>query len=305
MGSPSTTPSTPTTEGPPLTSAGHTARSRRVWRRRLLALGVVAGLFGGGFYAATHLLGGVGPTLCEATSGSTQFALDVDQTGNAALISAVAEKRGLPARAVTIALATALQESKLRNIEHGDLDSVGLFQQRPSQGWGSAAQILDPVYATNAFFDALVKIDGYQSMDITKAAQKVQRSAYPTAYAKHEALARVFASALTGLSEAGLACRLDDPADGAGSAARAGEELSALMGVRAVATADSLRVTVADSRRAWTVGAWAVGRADLTGATSVRVADRVWTRGKGEDATTWQHVDEQLPKGQVLVSFAR
>jgi len=119
------------------------------------------------------------------------------------------DERGMPARAASIALATAYQESKLYNIDYGDRDSVGLFQQRPSQGWGSVAQLTDPVYATNAFYDALQKIDGYDSMEITVAAQEVQRSGYPEAYAEHEPDARVLASALTGYSPHVLSCELD------------------------------------------------------------------------------------------------
>ena len=100
-----------------------------------------------------------------------------------AVIAAVAQRRGLPPRAVTIALATAIQESKLRNITYGDRDSVGLFQQRPSQGWGNREQILDPAYAANRFYDALVRIEGYEDMRITEIAQRVQRSAEPKASA--------------------------------------------------------------------------------------------------------------------------
>ena len=112
-------------------------------------------------------------------------------------------RRELPPRAASIALATAMQESKLRNLEHGDRDSLGLFQQRPSQGWGTQEQILNPVYAINAFYDALDQVDGYQTMAITEAAQAVQRSAYPDAYAEHEADARALASALTGETTGG------------------------------------------------------------------------------------------------------
>ena len=108
-----------------------------------------------------------------------------------------------------IAIATALQESKLRNLRYGDRDSVGLFQQRPSQGWGTEEQILDPVYAVNRFYDALVKIKGYESMEITKVAQEVQRSAYPEAYADHEQEGRILASTISGHSPAGLGCRLN------------------------------------------------------------------------------------------------
>ena len=119
----------------------------------------------------------------------------------------------MPARAATIALATAYQESKLFNIDYGDRDSVGLFQQRPSQGWGSRKQLLDPLYATNAFYDGLDKVGDYESMRVTAAAQLVQRSAYPEAYADHEADARVLASALTGNSPHAFSCRYDGDAE--------------------------------------------------------------------------------------------
>ena len=106
-----------------------------------------------------------------------------------------------PARS-SIALATAYQESKIRNLDHGDRDSLGLFQQRPSMGWGTAKQISDPYYATNTFYDELVKVDGYQTMRITEAAQEVQRSGFPEAYEDHAEDGRALASALTGYSPA-------------------------------------------------------------------------------------------------------
>ena len=117
------------------------------------------------------------------------YSLAPDQADNAALMSAVATRRGLPARAATIALATAFQESKLRNIDYGDRDSLGLFQQRPSQGWGTPAQVTDPVYATTIFIERLLEVPGWDSLPVTVAAQTVQRSAFPDAYAKWEALA--------------------------------------------------------------------------------------------------------------------
>jgi len=121
-------------------------------------------------------------------------------------------QRGMPARAASIAIATSAQESKLYNVEHGDRDSLGLFQQRPSQGWGTAQQILNPYYSINTFYDALARVDGYESMRITEAAQLVQRSAFPEAYADHEADARVLASALTGNSPRAFTCVVDDDA---------------------------------------------------------------------------------------------
>ena len=129
----------------------------------------------------------------------------------------------MPARAASIALAAAYQESDLRNLGGGDRDSAGLFQQRPSQGWGTLDEVRDPVHATNAFYDALAKVDGYEQLEITVAAQEVQRSGFPDAYADHEADARTLASALSGNSPEGFSCRLGDSDDAS----------TALEGVRA------------------------------------------------------------------------
>ncbi len=144
---------------------------------------------------------------CTVVSGGGRLALQQEQAANAATIGAVAASRGLPERALTIALATAMQESDLHDVPDGDRDSLGLFQQRPSQGWGSARQILDPVYATNEFFDELVKIPGYARLPVTAAAQKVQRSGFPQAYARHEADASLLAAALSGRRPS-LTCRV-------------------------------------------------------------------------------------------------
>ncbi len=163
------------------------------------------------------LRGAVGPLLvregCTATVGDRTVRVSTRQAENASLIAAIAIQRQLPARAVTIALATAYQESKIANLNGGDRDSLGIFQQRPSQGWGTPEQILDPVYATNAFYDALEQVSGYRELEVTVAAQTVQRSGFPDAYADHEADARVLASALTGNSRAALTCRVRNDAD--------------------------------------------------------------------------------------------
>lgn len=104
----------------------------------------------------------------------------------ASIITNVARSRGLPPRAAVIGVATAMQESTLENINHGDLDSLGLFQQRPSQGWGTPAQVTDAVYASNKFYAGLEKIEDWQTKPLTKVAQAVQRSGFPDAYAKWE-----------------------------------------------------------------------------------------------------------------------
>lgn len=182
------------------------------------ALGVVAVTVG--LDALRELSPFAPPAQCVATVDGSTVVLDPEQAENAALITAIGVARGMPARAATIALATAYQESKLANLEYGDADSLGLFQQRPSQGWGSDQQVMDPVYATNAFYDALADVDGYESMEVTVAAQTVQRSAFPDAYADHEADARVLASALTGNSPAAFSCTVDDDVEEAGDRLR-------------------------------------------------------------------------------------
>ena len=148
----------------------------------------------------------VGRERCVARVGGTTVTLSPTQAEHAATIAAVAARRGLPARAVTIAIATAFQESDLNNLPHGDRDSAGLFQQRPSQGWGTFAQVTDPVHASQRFFDALVAVPGWQSLAITRAAQAVQRSAFPDAYQQHADAARTLALVLTGKAPHALSC---------------------------------------------------------------------------------------------------
>lgn len=178
-----------------------------------------------GYVVTQYVTSSTGPARCTVrTAGerSGEYEIRPEQAANAATITAVASQRRLPERAVTIALATAMQESALRNIEHGDRDSLGLFQQRPSQGWGSERQIQDPVYSTGKFYEHLVQIPGYSRLPLTVAAQRVQRSGYPQAYAKHETNAALLTAALTGRRAAAFNCTTG-PAGGeveAGSPAR-------------------------------------------------------------------------------------
>ena len=125
------------------------------------------------------------------TAPQKTFTPDHEQLANAKAIVDTAKELNLPPRAEVIAVATSLQEANLHNI--GDLgakndhDSLGLFQQRPSTGgWGTAEQIQDPHHASMKFLERLTALNGWQDMPLTKAAQKVQVSAYPEHYAKHE-----------------------------------------------------------------------------------------------------------------------
>ena len=144
---------------------------------------------------------------CLVRISSTTYRLASDQAANATTVAAVGKRLGLADHAVTIALAAALQESGLHNVGHGDRDSLGLFQQRPSQGWGTPAAILTPRLAAARFYERLAMVAGWRTLSVSAAAQRVQRSAAPNAYADWELEARDLAQAMTGESAAGLACQ--------------------------------------------------------------------------------------------------
>jgi hypothetical protein len=136
------------------------------------------------------------------TAAQQTFTPDAEQLANAKAIVDAGKEMNLPPRAWTIAVATSLQESNLRNLGHlgasNDHDSLGLFQQRPSSGWGTPAQVQNPNYAAKAFYAGLVQVPNWDTVPLTVAAQKVQVSAYPNHYAKHEVQAGEIIDALYG-----------------------------------------------------------------------------------------------------------
>jgi hypothetical protein len=274
--------------------------------RRAAAVVVPLGLVVGGVaYGLAHHHQGGDSTVGQCTTkvnGLTVLLTDA-QARNASLISAIAVRRGMPAHAATIALAAALQESKLYNLRSGDRDSLGLFQQRRSQGWGTTQQILDPVHATNAFYDALVRVPGYDTMPVTVAAQRVQRSGYPSAYAAYEGDARALASALTGYSAAAFTCHLATPTRSQVPAAQKAttlrQSLAPAFGTVSVGVASGsrLEVSVASRPRGWAVASYLVSHAPSLGLTHVRYAGRTWSAGS--DAG-WQN-DRSSSSGAVSV----
>ncbi|MFD9427337.1 MULTISPECIES: C40 family peptidase [unclassified Streptomyces] len=141
-----------------------------------------------------------------------------EQVPYAKTIQATGVAMNIPARGQIVALATALQESGLRNLTYGDRDSLGLFQQRPSQGWGTANEILNPVHSSTKFYEGLKKVSGWQSLSVTQAAQAVQRSGFPEAYAKWEPLATALQQAIEPLlSKTGGASPSPSPSGMAGT----------------------------------------------------------------------------------------
>ncbi|MFP5313855.1 MAG: hypothetical protein ACLGHS_00530 [Actinomycetes bacterium] len=275
-------------------------------RRRLRTAGVLTGLVavvGGGAYLAVTQLNSSEVLVrerCSAVVGTDTYELAPEQAMNASTIAGVAVSRGLPPRAASIALATAVQESGLRNLNYGDQagpDSRGLFQQRPSQGWGTQEQVLDPVYAAGAFYDALVTVPGYQSLPITEAAQLVQRSAYPDAYADHEPEARAFASALTGQSPASLNCVLRKP-EQSGDPAAVADRLAAVFPGLPTEPADQGLVAGASGSQGWAAAQFAVAHADELGISAVSHAGLQWNRSDGGWTTA------ETETGEVLITVA-
>ncbi|MFF8956689.1 hypothetical protein [Streptomyces sp. NPDC014894] len=297
-----------------------------------------------GYVVVQHFTDGSPPN-CVVRAGSgdggPRYELKPEMAANAATISAVGTARGLPERAVTIALATALQESALRNIRHGDRDSLGLFQQRPSKGWGTPKQILDPVYSAGKFYDHLVEVPGYSRLPLTVAAQRVQRSGFPQAYAKHEPDAALLAAALTGRTGASLNCTGSGDTAGAGDPARVRSELARTFGpqvlpkasagpgrtgaarervIRVPATAATAGGTAgrgpaeqgaaggAESRRGWELAHWAVARAEGLRIEEITYGDRVWSAERAAEG--WRTGEPAggsggSGRGEVLLRVAR
>ncbi|WP_308250817.1 hypothetical protein [Nonomuraea rhizosphaerae] len=233
----------------------------------LLAVGISFGLY--------HLLKKAQPlaipdAYCGITTPGGERSLDIEQAQVSATIAAVAERRRLPERAVVIAYATAIQESKLQNLSYGDRDSVGVFQQRESQGWGTRKQLMDPVYASNKFFAALVKVKNYRKLPLEEAAQAVQRSAGGYAYAQHEEEAKILAQAFTGRVPKAVHCwyppdSKQTPAPKA-KTSEAKRQLARTLGSTSVST----------RKRGWLVASWQVAHAQKYGLRHVEFSGAAW-----------------------------
>jgi hypothetical protein len=242
-------------------------------RLMVVATALVVALVGAGalIWAATR--GPKGPPKAAGKPCKIRaYGLELDQARNATTIAVVGKRLGLPDHAVSIALATAYLESGLHNLDHGDRDSLGLFQQRPSQGWGTPAQIMTPHYAAAAFYRRLARVPGWEVIPVTQAAQKVQRSALPNGYAQFEPAARAIAEALTGEVPAGFTCRVSFPAG------------APAVGLQQAMTTEvglsSLSVPLAPAR-GWTVASWLIGHAADFKIASVSYSGQTWSASAG------------------------
>ncbi len=238
-----------------------------------------------------------------------------EQANNAAIIATVGMSHGFDVQGVTVAIATAIQESSLRNLDYGDRDSLGLFQQRPSQGWGTEEQIQDPHYAASMFYLALARVDGWQDMTLTEAAQAVQKSGFPDAYADHEQEALAWATALTG-GNAAIDCSIS--AENAGTAQGLTERISWDFGAgryvvevldvnqgQTVLGVTSIEGTDAALR---SLREWAAATASTTGAQRATIAGEGWDNLIGRVAAP-ETIDADDPlasyPGVVLVLNTR
>jgi hypothetical protein len=250
-------------------------RPRRV-RTSILSVVTIAALAAGAFAIVGSLRHHTTHDACVVDPHDTPpvtYTLTPEQATNATTIAAVAKRLGLADHAVTIGLAAALQESKLQNLAHGDRDSLGLFQQRPSQGWGTATQVMDPAYASDAFFTHLARVNNWENIPVTTAAQEVQRSGAPEAYAAWEPEARVLARAVTGEAPAALTCRTPSSPPATIDPALTATMTHELGPVDLAASMPVLR--------GWTVASWLVAHARRFGISSVTFDGRRWTPGSG------------------------
>jgi len=275
----------------------------------MIVLSVIVALLGaaayGGYRVYEHLQMALIVPGCQAGTGDSAVSLDFEQAQDAATIADVAVYDHLPLQALTIAYATALQESKLENVNYGTSDSVGLFQQRPSQGWGSAQELQDPVFASQAFFEtgpsALTKIPNYASLPVSGAAQAVQRSADGSAYEQWEPEAAALAAAFTTTPHA-VTCWYDPATQAAQNGVSTRLNLSGaaakLEGTFGTPRSDGVVTGVTldyagkseifevTSAGAWAVANWLVTNASSFGITHVAYDGYQWTASLTE--TSWQ-----------------
>jgi hypothetical protein len=292
---------------------------RPSWRRPLIVLTVIAVLLAIGAYAAyTAYQRFVVQVLtvpgCQAGTGGNAIPLDFGQAADAATLAGVAVREHLPSRALTIAYATAFQESKLENLTYGDRDSVGVFQQRPSEGWGTTAQLEDPAFAAKAFFGALVHVTDYVKIPVYQAAQDVQKSAYGYAYQQYAPTGTLLAAAYTTTPHAvtcwynpttqaanqGVSTKLNLPGALKGLQDAFGKpgQGQVVTGISRAGSGESVTVRAA-AKDGWPVANWLVTHASSYGITQVSYAGYQWTARLTE--TSWQ-TDSAATAGGIVAS---
>jgi hypothetical protein len=242
---------------------------------------------------------------CVVHGGKFPVTLDPGQASIAATIAGVAAHRSLPVRAVTIAYATALQESKLQDLSYGDRDSVGVFQQRPSEGWGTRHQLLDPVYASTRFFAALVAVPRYRHLRIYQAAQAVQHSADGSAYDQYAPQGAAMAGGFTGHHPHGVWCWYPGGISGHAKLSAAETQLRRTFGGLSISHAGDpvAQVRVRGSDVGWAVAAWLVSHASRFGIRHVSYQGFEWSAAAGRKGWTSLPKARHGPAARFGVAF--
>ena len=290
----------------PVRSDAVPKRRSRPLRAAAISIVLVVLAAGAAYFAYHHVT--VTGSGCE-TGGRQPVGLDTEQAAIAATIAGVADARRLPSGAVTIAYAAAMQESHLHNLTYGDLDSVGVFQQRPSEGWGTPHQLADPVYATGKFFGALVKVPGYLRIPVYQAAQDVQHSADGSAYRNYQRLAASMSGAFTGGRPHAVWCWFAPGDSRAPKVAAVRRQLVHTFGpldlrvrgghqaaVAAAPAEPAAEVRVRHRAAGWVVASWLVTHAESFGLSNVRYAGYQWSKTAGRQGWTRDH---SAPSGSV------
>ena len=284
------------------------AASGRILMKRFLAVIVALFLFAalavGGFVLLNDKLrerigDEVTSKRCTVQGADGSVSLTAEQAQMASVVIAASLERGLPERAAVIALATAYQESSLRNLDHGDRDSLGLFQQRPDPRfeWGTAEQIMDPWYSSLRFYEELVKFPDWETADINDQAQAVQRSGHPEAYRKHVPKAEILAAAGHGSAREAVTCM--QPADLSSPISAPVEEvLSHVPGVEVTTTETSVKFTAPDEQTLWAAAQLALLNTYQSGISSINVQGMKYVVGE----TSWV-AEGSSPKLTATIYF--
>lgn len=225
---------------------------------------------------------------CLVHGGAFDVPLDPGQASIAATIAGVATRRSMPERAVTIAYAAALQESDLVNLSYGDRDSVGVFQQRPSEGWGTRRQLLDPVYASSRFFAALAAVPHYLRLHVYEAAQAVQHSADGSAYGQFAPQGEAMAGGFSGHLPHAVWCWYGSTISGRSRLHAAQAELRRTFGrLRVSHLGDpGAQVRTSSTAAGWAVAAWLVTNASTYRLKRVTFQGYQWTAAHGRKGWT-------------------
>lgn len=277
-------------------------------------------MLAGGGYLVWHAFAPViAPVLtgsgCVATGDHQSILLDAEQGSIAATIAGVAHRQAMPRVAVTIAYAAAMQESKLHNLNYGDRDSVGVFQQRPSEGWGPRKDLEDPIYASTKFFRALKAIRGYRKMPVSQAAQAVQHSADGTAYTQYAKMAAAMTPAFTGQRGHGVYCWSGSasraPADATGITSGLGSTFGVVVtravtgqrdsrGSSAGGNSTRLQVRIGPPRFGWEVASWLVTHASRYHIHQIRYSGFEWRAAASNKG--WARDAGAPPTGRLELS---